>query len=225
MDSGIYILEWKERGYFYYGQSYQLSKREGEHFRAFRRGNHFNKRLQRTYNKYGYPKYIIVEYCEVDKLDEREQVYISANFHKKECCNLSPTASGQRGIKRSLKTREKIRQAKIGTTQSDEQKENSRQLMLARYATGWSPPRNKGKKNGFYKKKHDLITKILMSQMKQGVYDGGKNPRAKLVLNTETGIFYETMREATKSQTKYKEGTIMGKLSKRKNNNTNFILV
>jgi hypothetical protein len=51
---------------------------------------------------------------------------------------------------------------------------------------------------------------------------GGKNPNAKLVFNSETGIFYDSMSMAFNSQTKYKESAFRAKLSGQNNNNTNY---
>ena len=95
--------------------------------------------------------------------------------------------------------------------------------MNKRYADGFKVIGLKGKDNGFYKKKHDLVTKLIMSQKKQGIYLGGNNPKAILILNTETGIFYETIREAAKTQTRYKEYTVGQKIKNKKKNNLSFI--
>jgi hypothetical protein len=51
---------------------------------------------------------------------------------------------------------------------------------------------------------------------------GGKNPNAKLVLNTETGVFYDSMSMALKSQTKYSETAFRAKLNGQNKNNTNY---
>lgn len=51
---------------------------------------------------------------------------------------------------------------------------------------------------------------------------GGKNPNAKLVLNTDTGVFYDSMSMALKSQTKYSETAFRAKLNGQNKNNTNY---
>lgn len=51
---------------------------------------------------------------------------------------------------------------------------------------------------------------------------GGKNPNSKLVLNTETGIFYDSMSMALQSQIKYKESAFRAKLAGQNKNNTNY---
>lgn len=223
MNSGIYKLEW-DSGYYYIGQSQQLKERAYQHKRRLSRGDHENKALQSVFNKYGIFNFIVLEYCEIEKLNEKEQYYLDLYFKNRKCCNNSPTATSVRGFKWSKESKEKLRQRRLGTTQSDEQKEKARQLMLKRYAEGYSPKRMKGKLNGFYKKKHDLITKLIMSQKKQGVYDGGKNPRARLVLNLETGIYYETIREAAFAAGFGSEKTIRNQIIGRKKNNTSFVI-
>jgi len=223
MQSGIYKLEWKEQGYYYIGQSQQLTERAYQHKRRLTRKDHENKALQSVYNKYGIFEFIILEYCEINKLNEREQYYLDLYFKNRKCCNNSPTATSVRGFKWSDESKERLRQTKLGTTQSDEQKEKSRQMMLKRYAEGYSPKRMNGKLNGFYKKKHDLITKIIMSQKKQGVYDGVKNPRATLIINLETGIYYDTIIEAYQSTSHLTEGMLRHYLSKGRKNYSYFI--
>jgi hypothetical protein len=51
---------------------------------------------------------------------------------------------------------------------------------------------------------------------------GGKNPNAKLVLNKETGIFYQSLSMAFKSQNKYKMSAFRAQISGQNNNTTNF---
>lgn len=51
---------------------------------------------------------------------------------------------------------------------------------------------------------------------------GGKNPNAKLVLNTETGIFYESMSLALKSQSRYSETAFRAQLNGQNRNVTNY---
>lgn len=79
MDSGIYIIKNKKNGKIYVGQSRRISNREYCHFRSLRKGNHHNKHLQRSYNTYGEKtfEFKVIEYCDIDKLDEREKYWIA----------------------------------------------------------------------------------------------------------------------------------------------------
>lgn len=51
---------------------------------------------------------------------------------------------------------------------------------------------------------------------------GGKNPNAKIVLNEETGIFYESLSTAFESQSKYKMSAFKAQVSGQNINKTNF---
>jgi len=51
---------------------------------------------------------------------------------------------------------------------------------------------------------------------------GGKNPNAKLVLNKETGIFYQSLSTAFESQSKYKMSAFRAQVSGQNINKTNF---
>jgi group I intron endonuclease len=195
--SGIYKLHWPKQGYYYFGQSINLRERKIQHFCAFRKNRHYNQFMQRLYDKYGLPDFLILETCEWEELDKKEQTLINQGWLDKMCCNVSPSSGhSQKGIKRTETTKERCRQAKKGRKLSISEIENCRNQMLKRYAEGKGPKPLIGNKNGFYKKKHDLITKIIMSNKKQGIYDLGKNPRARLTINLETGIYYDTIKEA-----------------------------
>lgn len=218
-------MEWKESGYFYYGQSINLKERQVQHFTKIRKKKHYNRMIQNVSNKYGLPEFTIIEFCGHEKLDELEQMYITLHIKNEKCCNISPTSHSVRGLKWSDESKRRASNSAQGRVISDETKEKYRAIMYKRYADGWMPPRMDGKHNNFYKKKHDLITKIIMSQKKEGMYFGGNNPKAILVLNTETGIFYDTIREAAKTQTRYKEYTVSQKIKNKKKNNLSFIAV
>ena len=51
-----------------------------------------------------------------------------------------------------------------------------------------------------------------------------KNSNKSMILNLETGIFYDSVLEASKS-TRYKYGTVIKKLQNKIKNNLNFIYV
>ena len=81
-DSGIYIITNISNGKVYIGQSRQLNGRKYKHFHSLEKGTHYNKHLQRAYSKYGPDSFTfsILEYCEVEELNQREQYWIS-KFH------------------------------------------------------------------------------------------------------------------------------------------------
>lgn len=187
-------MYWINNDYFYYGQASNLVQRFNTHKESMRKGRHRNPKIQSIYNKYGLPLFEVLEKCELECLDEKEQYYIDLYFGQDNCCNLLPLATSTRGRKHSPETIEKNRQSKIG-------------LMV-------------GEKNPFFGRKHSDKTKRLISQSKKGKkfpkiaeakrgikaseatrklfseirkYDGSW--KAKKVINTETGEIYSCAQE------------------------------
>lgn len=79
MKSGIYIIKNVKSNKVYIGQSVDLHRRIIHHMRNLEKGTHKNTYLQRSYNRDGKDAFCIeiIEYCDVDKLDERERYWIS----------------------------------------------------------------------------------------------------------------------------------------------------
>lgn len=76
--TGIYKITCLVTNEVYIGQSTAIARRWATHKRELKNGIHYNKHLQRTYNKYGESNftYEILEQCPKDKLNEREKFYI-----------------------------------------------------------------------------------------------------------------------------------------------------
>lgn len=88
-NSGIYAIINKVNGYRYIGQSVNITNRLWQHKSLLRNNHHTYKNgdlslLQKAWNKYGEEsfEFKIIEFCEVDKLDDRERYWI--DFYK---CN------------------------------------------------------------------------------------------------------------------------------------------
>lgn len=76
---GVYCIENTVNNRKYIGQSIHLETRKDEHFKALRRGNHFNKYLQHAFDKYGEENFVfrVLEECTSDELSGREIFWIS----------------------------------------------------------------------------------------------------------------------------------------------------
>lgn len=76
--TGIYCITCTKTNEKYIGQSIAIKRRWASHKRELKNGIHYNKHLQRTYDKYGSScfTYEILEQCPKEKLNEREQFYI-----------------------------------------------------------------------------------------------------------------------------------------------------
>lgn len=77
--AGIYKITNNLTGKCYVGQSKNVFEREIEHFTALRRKRHPNKDMQRDWNKSnrGF-RFNVIEFCAIDKLNEREKYWIEA---------------------------------------------------------------------------------------------------------------------------------------------------
>lgn len=115
--SCIYVIINAKSKKVYIGQAQDVSKRWQHHKATLRGGYHRNRYLQRAWDKYGESAFSfkILEYCSIEKLDEREQHYIDIYIGKKMCYNIAVDArSSARGAKRSEETRALISAAQIG---------------------------------------------------------------------------------------------------------------
>lgn len=109
-DIGIYII-YSESWKFYVGQSTQLKKRKYEHLRLLRKGEHTNKHLQRSFEKHGQLKYMVVEYLkepDVGLLTEREQYWMDRLGAYDDGMNQTPAAASSLGCVRTDEQRKVI---------------------------------------------------------------------------------------------------------------------
>jgi predicted GIY-YIG superfamily endonuclease len=98
--SGIYRLDWSN-GYFYIGQSQDLSDRWRCHKKRFMNGtmDKCQKKLFRIWQKHGTPVFSIIIECDIELLNDIEQKYITENWNNKMFCNTSPSSRNNRGAK------------------------------------------------------------------------------------------------------------------------------
>lgn len=174
--------------------------------------------LYRSLKKYGVEnhKFEVIATCSEDELDELERYYqelynvINPNIGLN-CCLVK---AGTRSKLYNKETREKIRLANIGKTHTEETKQKLREINLGKKLSEETKKKisegNKGKVQA-------EETKLKLSELRKGknnpmygkkMSEGAKNKRAKSydvtknynyqpILNTQTGIFYDTLEEAS----------------------------
>lgn len=147
--SGIYHIKNIITNTYYIGSSSNIYRRKNMHYSCLRNNKHGNIYLQRSYNKHGEKsfEYVILEFCEIEKLEEREQywfdIYKNIGY---EMFNFGKIVGSPRiGIKMSKEHCEKM--SKLFT----------------------------GKNNPFYGKKHSKDARDKMSKSKIGKYTGINN--------------------------------------------------
>lgn len=220
--SGIYKMFWVNNDYYYYGQAKRIDSRIKEHIRTMNKGVHKNKKIQSIFNKYGEPKFIVCEVCEIEELNIKEQFYLDIYFGKDYCCNINPNAESSKGRKCSDDIKNKM--VEIG---------KNRNLV--------------GERNPFYGKRHTEETILLLSKQKRGIKNDnlsqakmgwkpseelknlwshqkkyGGTWKAKLVLDTETGVFYSCAKEVSDLYG-FNQGTFSAMLCGNRKNKTRFV--
>jgi group I intron endonuclease len=168
----------------YIGQSIDIERR----FRFYKNMNcKLQPILYASMKKYGAKSHIyeIIEECEFSMLNIRERYWqdfynvLNGGLN----CNLTETNESPK--KHSEETKTKISNSNKGRKLSSEHK---RKLSNTKKLT------TLGENNTFYGKKHTAEFKKERSIKRTG----GGNPNAKLVLNLETGIFYDSVIEVAK---------------------------
>ncbi len=72
MTIGIYSLYWEDQDLVYIGQSQNLERRYKDHINSLQNGTHNNYKVQDTFNKYGEPKFIVLEVCKIADIYTKE---------------------------------------------------------------------------------------------------------------------------------------------------------
>lgn len=170
---GIYCIENIITNKKYIGQSKDIKERWKSHRWALNHGKHINKHLQASWNKYGQEAFIfsVLEECDENKLQEREEYYISYYDSYNNGYNLTTGGEGTPGRVLSDEEKLKISRFHKGKIISEKQR---LQISL----------RTKGENNPFYGKTHSLETKEKISQLRKdkGLSKYGNNNHAKPVI-------------------------------------------
>lgn len=132
MTSGIYQIKNNVSGGVYFGRSVNVDDRMRHHRNELRRGVHRNKRLQNAWNKYGEDKFTFMCVWEEkpSELYDLEGFVLEFMWGDKRLYNHHKLSYGgfEPGnkigcFKRSVETRERIRNAFLGRVFSEEHKE------------------------------------------------------------------------------------------------------
>lgn len=124
--SGIYKILNKISGKIYIGSAVKLDMRWSQHKSKLKLNTHPNKYLQSSFNKNGLDnfEFLKLEYCEKDKLIEREQYWIDAlnSCNREIGYNTRTVASSNIGVKCSEETKKLLSDKLKGKKVSEETK-------------------------------------------------------------------------------------------------------
>lgn len=171
--SGIYSIVNLVNGKIYVGSAVNLNKRWKNHKVELRLDRHCNIYLQSAWNKYGEENFsfIVLEYCEREKLIEREQFWIDWN----NCCdrevgyNLAPKAGSLLGFKPTPETLAKLSAIRKGKPRSEAAKAAIKAGWEKRKAAGPVSEETRAKMSKAQTgKKASEETKIKMSEQRKG---------------------------------------------------------
>lgn len=136
--SGIYQIHNLNTGKSYIGSAKDIKQRWRDHKKRLRKGNHHSRHLQASWNKHGENawEWLVLELCSIEKLVEREQVYIDQFDSYQVGYNMTPLAANTSGIKHSIQARAKVAEANRHRVWTDEMKANVSRSSKGR--TAWN---------------------------------------------------------------------------------------
>jgi group I intron endonuclease len=223
---GIYKIT-NPKGRIYIGQSIDIYLRF-KYYKYLKCKS--QKKMYNSLLKYGFDnhKFDVLEECSVELLNERERYYQEFFDCVEKGLNCAYTKTTDKSGKHSKQTIENIKKSLIGVVKkkrkplTEYQKLKLSERQKKRYAVKENHPR--------FNIKHSEETKLKISNTKkergQNYLFGGKHQNSKIVLDTQTGVFYDCVKELSVLYG-IKYTTLKSKLNPnhRIKNNTNFIYV
>ena len=198
-NSGIYYIENITTRKKYIGQSIDIYHRWNKHISELNNGCHHNDYLQKAWDKYGQDDFVfeVLEYCNQEQLDEREQYYINLYNTTNRDLGYNLKQGGQFGggvftddVKKKLSD-----SIKASYTDELRQKRSEHQKEL------WLIPEIRAQRVGenapMFGHKHTDEVKKRLSECHKG--HGWNRKYKDRVLCVETGEIYENACEAARA--------------------------
>lgn len=132
--SGVYKITCSSNGRCYVGSSKDVHLRLIQHKSGLRSGNHYNRKLQNSWNVHGADAFTfeLIAECAPSDLITTEQKYIEELFAFTNGFNLRPRAEGNSGFRWSPEMKAKMSEIKKNTVLSSEVAERKSSLLKAR---------------------------------------------------------------------------------------------
>lgn len=227
--SGIYVIHNIINYHIYIGSAAIIRRRMANHSAGLRKGTHHSKKLQNFVKRYGVHSLIFspIIFCDRSELKQREQHLLDIFKPFYNTAINAENAFNGRPFTDEMKA--KISIAHKGKTLSDGHKELIRIAGLGRpSATKGKPAYNRGGKHTAESslkmslarigKKHSELTRLKRSLL----FSGAGNPKAKIVIDLSTGIFFDCAKDAAYAYG-INYGTLKCKLNGKNKNNTNLV--
>jgi group I intron endonuclease len=217
---GIYKIT-SPSGRIYIGQSVNIEHRKScyKRLRCVAQPRIYNSLIKYGWEKH---KFEILEECEILHLNEKERYYqdlYQSNLKKGLNCQL--TKATDLPFVRSKETTEKIRIAKLNTPKKVKIKIEKPKYV---FAESHRQAISNGNARYWLNKERSEETKLKFRLAKLGTKqtDEAKNKRSKIILDLNTGVFYNSAREVSNLYG-IPYSTIKNKLCGSYLNNTSFI--